>query len=473
MDRIKIGVVSTRRNVFSKEEAKKFKDMILEALHKFDIDVVDIEDINEEGLLFDEKDVAPVVSKLLHANVDGLFLPHCNFGSEALVSMVAAKIKKPVLLWGPRDDVPGADGIRTRDSQCGLFATGKVLRRFNVPYTYLTNSRIEDPSFQSGFANFTGVCAAVKAFYETRILQIDTRPKDFWTMIVNEGELLEKFGIEVVPQTLPDLQWKMEKVLKEDGSDLKATIQKMKRVDCSPVGNDEDIARIAALKCALKEMCTDLKCNAVAVQCWDAMQDMIHLMPCMSHGLLTEEGIPVACETDIHGAITARMLSAAAKGKSIFFADLTVRHPENDNAELLWHCGNFPMELAKDLSKATGGRHFILPSKCAGTGEWELKQGDITIARFDGDHGEYKLFMGEGHSTDGPMTRGTYVWFEVGDWDRWEHKLVTGPYVHHCAGVYDKVSAVLHEACKFIPGLSADPAQPTDSEIERIWLKGE
>ncbi|MEI6101309.1 MAG: fucose isomerase, partial [Eubacteriales bacterium] len=167
-----------------------------------------------------------------------------------------------------------------------------------------------------------------------------------------------------------------------------------------------------------------------------------------------------------------RILSAAAKGSTIFFADLTVRHPSNDNAELLWHCGNFPMELAKDIKNAKGGRHFVLPSKCAGTGEWELKQGNITIARFDGDHGEYKLFMGEGKSTDGPSTRGTYVWFEVGNWDQWEHKLVTGPYVHHCAGVYDNVAAVLHEACKYIPGLTADPAQPTECEIQETWLKG-
>lgn len=472
MEKIKIGVVSTRRNVFSKEEAGRFKNIILKELGKFDADFVDINDINEEGLLFDGKDVGPVVEKMSAHKVDGLFLPHCNFGSEGLVAQVAAQVKKPVLLWGPRDDAPQLNGIRTRDTQCGLFATGKILRRFNVPYTYLTNSDVGDKNFQTGMANFIGVCAAVKAFYETRILQVDTRPKDFMTMIVNEGELLEKFGIPVIPVTLPDVMWRMEKILKEKGEDLAATVKKMERVDCSPIGDEEDIEKIAALKCALKELCAEMGCNAVAVQCWDAMQDLLHLMPCMSHGLLTEEGIPATCETDIHGAITARMLAAAAGGSTIFFADLTVRHPENDNAELLWHCGNFPMELAKDLKKATGGRHFILPSKCAGTGEWQLKDGNITIARFDGDHGEYKLFMGEGHTADGPATRGTYVWFEVGDWAKWEHKLVTGPYVHHCAGVYANTSAVLYEACKYIPGLSPDPAQPTAAEIEETWIRG-
>ncbi len=91
-----------------------------------------------------------------------------------------------------------------------------------------------------------------------------------------------------------------------------------------------------------------------------------------------------------------------------------------------------------------------------GTGEWEIKGGDITICRFDGDHGEYRLFAGEGKGTEGPKTKGTYVWFEVSNWPEWERKLVEGPYIHHCAGVHGTVAAVLKEVCKYIPGLKAD-----------------
>ena len=37
-----------------------------------------------------------------------------------------------------------------------------------------------------------------------RIGQVAPRPKAFWTMMVNEGELLERFGLEVVPLTLSE-----------------------------------------------------------------------------------------------------------------------------------------------------------------------------------------------------------------------------------------------------------------------------
>ena len=94
------------------------------------------------------------------------------------------------------------------------------------------------------------------------------------------------------------------------------------------------------------------------------------------------------------------------------------------------------------------------------------------MARFDGLKGQYKLFIGEAKAVAGPDTKGTHVWMEVPDLDAWEYKLVTGPYIHHCVGVYDQVAAVLYEACRYIPGLEADPANPTEQELFETWLRG-
>ena len=471
MGRIKIGVAPTKRDIFSVKDAKHYKDIIYDKLKEFDCDILDVEDICEDGMLCNENDVDKIAVKF--AEVDGLFIPHCDFGSEGLVSRLGAKLKKPVLLWGPSDDLPLEDGTITRYTQCGIFATGKVLQRFNVPYTYLVNSKVNSEKFVNGFARFISVCAVVKAFYGTKILQVSTRPQPFWSVMANEGEILEKFGIEVSPITLYDLQVRMEKIIAEKNHpDYEAAMGRLGEMDCTEIGKEEDICKIAALKTALKQLTLEKNCNSVVVQCWDAMQDMMGVMPCMSHGLLMEDGIPAICETDIHGAISARMLSAAAQYQTIFFSDITMRHPDKQNVQLLWHCGNFSPELAKDISTAKGRRNMILPSQCPGVGNFCLKDGKLTLARFDGLKGEYKLFIGEAKTAEGPKTCGTYVWIEVPDLDVWEHKLVTGPYIHHCAGVYGHVAAVLHEACKYIPGLEPDPVQPTEQEIFNTWLRG-
>jgi len=214
------------------------------------------------------------------------------------------------------------------------------------------------------------------------------------------------------------------------------------------------------------------KFTAVAIQCWNALQDSLGIMPCIANALLTDEGLPVTCETDIHGAITAIMAHAAALFKTTpFFADLTVRHTQNENGELLFHCGNFPPSLIKGEAKSKFNRHFLFDSKAPGTHEGEIIGLDMSIVRFDGDNGEYSLFMGKAKGIQGKFSRGTYVWIEVNDWLLWEERLVTGPYVHHCVGIHDYIIPALYEACKYIDGLNPDLVDPTESEI-KAWLRG-
>ncbi len=75
----------------------------------------------------------------------------------------------------------------------------------------------------------------------------------------------------------------------------------------------EELENVAALKVAMKNLAAKYSCNAIAIQCWNALQGEIGIMPCAANSLLNEEGIPVVCETDIHGAITALMVEAAGR----------------------------------------------------------------------------------------------------------------------------------------------------------------
>ena len=469
---VKIGFAPTRDFAFNKEEAMKYKCMVLEKIRSFNAEIIDINDINSEGLLFEFADIDKVVSKFRDCGIDGLFVPHMTYGTEHVVARVADALRKPVLLWGPRDEPPQENGYRPRDSQCGLFATGKVLRRFNVPFSYIVNSRPEDIVFRRGFENFTAVCSVVRAFKKIRILQIANRPSDFWTMICNEGELLEKFGIQTYPVTLHQIVQGVERVRKEKGSEYSWSVEYLKsNMDCSAIP-EEAIEKIAALKTVIKEYCEREKCTAVCIQCWMSIIEMLGIMTCTANGMLTEEGIPTACESDLHGAVSSIILQEAAMGSTpVFFTDLTNRHYNNDNAELLWHCGNFPASLSREGVKRVMAHDVYLPPYCPGTGKWEIKGGDITICRFDGDHGEYSLLFGEGRGVDGPETTGAYVYFEVKDWPMWEEKIVTGPYAQHCAGIHGRFAPVLYEACKYIPGLKPDPVEPSEDEIKK-WMRG-
>lgn len=461
---IKIGFAPTRRSIFSAPDAVKYANLTRARLNELGISFVDIDDISADGLLHHEEDRIKMAAKFKVEGVDGLFVPHCNFGTEYEVARLASELGVPVLLWGPRDECPDENGIRLRDSQCGLFATGKVLRRFNVPFTYLPNCRLEDSEFERGLNNFLKVCSVVKTFKGIRILQIGPRPFDFWSTMCNEGELLEKFNIQLAPIPLSELCSEV-KFAKAEGIRA-AEVMKYCRENFNIAVKDSELESICALKVAMRTLADKYGCNAVAIQCWNALQNELGIMPCAANSLLNEEGLPVVCETDIHGAITALMVEAADLGEHrSFFADWTVRHPFNDNGELLQHCGPWPISVASE--KPTIG--YPLAFDHPGAVEALAKSGELTIARFDGDKGEYSLLLGNAKTIDGPYTKGTYMWIEVKDWPSLEAKIVEGPYIHHCVGIHADVVPVLYEACKYI-GIKADLFDADEASVKaRLW----
>ncbi|MFW5760822.1 MAG: L-fucose/L-arabinose isomerase family protein [Cyclobacteriaceae bacterium] len=470
MKKLKLGYMPTRRAFFSKEEALKYKSVILEEINKLmadKVEIFDLEWLNDEGLLYDDQDSDKVAKYFIQQEVDALFAPHCNFGTENAVAQVAKKVAKPFLLWGPRDDAPLPSGKRLRDTQCGLFATSKVLQRYKVPFTYIINSKVTDPVFQKGFTNFIRAANVVKSFKNMRIGQIASRPQSFYTLIVNENELLEKFGIEVIPINLSTIVRQVKEALKIKKEELVATVEDIEnRADFSNL-NDDATEKIAALKYVMQQNIERFNLDAVAFQCWEELQFQLGICSCFVHASITEEGTPFACEADIHGAISSLMLqSAGLFEESTFFADLTIRHPEDDNAELLWHCGVFPPSLSKSKEGTKIGDHFILPSHATGTCNWQIKDGDITVIRFDGANGKYSLFCGEAKTTEGPYTLGTYVYIKVNDWPKWEEKIIYGPYIHHTSCIYGKYAPVLYEACRYLNGVTFDPVEPNEEEIK-------
>lgn len=457
---IRIGYAPTRRNAsFGVDESIRYKNLMKDKLNTLGVSYTDIEWLNSEGLIYDTKDVDTVVKRFKHEDINAIFTPHCNFGAEDVVARLAKNLDVPLLLWGPRDEMPFDDVKLLRHSQCGLFATSKVLRRYGVPFTYIENCRTDAPAFEEGLRNFISAARVVKNFRSMRIGQINTRPGPFMSVMCNEGELLEKYGIETVPITLTEIEMAMKGLIRKNDRRLPEFGEIVKNIMCYEGISDETLTKMAALKYAIKDWAKDENLSAVAIQCWDALQYATGLVPFFVIGDLTGEGIPVVCETDICGAITSVIAqSAKASEDPLFFADLTVRHPENENAELLWHCGPFPYLLRKGDSKARLSGHYFQTACNQALGEFEIKHGEITICRFDGDHGNYSFLMANGRGVEGPKTRGTYLWAEFSNWPSLEKKIINGPYIHHVTGVYGNVVPAIAEALKYIPDIGLDIA---------------
>ncbi|MFW6044718.1 MAG: GYF domain-containing protein [Planctomycetota bacterium] len=466
-ENVTLGFLPTHRGVFDKEPALRNRKLIQNRLDELGLDYVDILEVTEDGLLDDPADAEAVARHFEDNGVDAVFIAHCSFGEETAVAEVCKRLDLPVLLWGIRDSAPSEDGTRHGDVQCGLFAMGKVLRRHNIRFTYLTNSEPDSSVFTTGVDVFMRAANIASTVRGARIGQVSTRPGPFASVMCNEGELRERFGIQLIPVALSTVTEEARHLL--DSDRLEDECEEVhEQIDVRI--EEEELQKIVALRLALQNWADREKLDAVALQCWRALEQDFGICPCFAHGQLADMGLPVACETDVHGAISALVARAATMGRDpIFFADLTVRHPDNENGELLWHCGPFPPSLAVEVETPRLTPHFGMG--VGGAGEWRIRGGDITLVRFDGDHGDYHLLMGHARGTDGPETVGNYLWAEFDNWPRWEERLVCGPYIHHVIGVHGQYAPAVLEACQYLD-LQPDAVEPDEASMREFLRSG-
>ncbi|MDE7158656.1 MAG: fucose isomerase, partial [Clostridiales bacterium] len=171
---LKIGILPIRRyiaeppkriGIFQSDYAVENKRELVPYIEKKFSDentkFVNIDFLNEEGLLYLDDDCDKVISYFKEQKIDALIILNCNFGNEFVAGTVARALHLPTLLFGPRD-THFENGIRYTDTQCGLFAISKQLKRGNVPFEYIENCNVRDEKFTKGIKEFFSICSMVK-----------------------------------------------------------------------------------------------------------------------------------------------------------------------------------------------------------------------------------------------------------------------------------------------------------------------
>lgn len=462
--KVKIGLIPMRRNTtdrpkgtfltwYSAEQrGERFVKYIEDNFTNENVSFVDSKGLGHKDLIFDDASAADIINRFKDSDVDAVFIINCNFGNEEAAADIAKALGKPVLLWAPLDDEYYVDGMRPTDSQCGLFGVSRQMQRYHIPFSHLPCCRVESEEFAKGFDSFVRVACMVKNFRGMRIGQIGARPQPFFSVICNEGELMEKFGIRIVALNFAMIQQRFE-VAKELYADEikeyeKYFLDNFKLDELTP----KYINSMATLAATYKHLYDEFNLDVISAECWTATPVMFDgLAPCAVYGLLNDMGYMVSCESDIHCAMTMALLKCATLGEGKpLFGEFTVRHPENKNAELLWHCGPFPIS-----QKADNG--IDSTARLVNQREWfRGKDGTYTVARIDQESGEYYVLPMLCKTTEGPQTHGTYIWGEFEDLQAVEDRLIDGPYIHHFVEIMGDYRKEIKEFCKYFPNLKFD-----------------
>ena len=201
---------------------------------------------------------------------------------------------------------------------------------------------------------------------------------------------------------------------------------------------------------AVKRCLADKKVGALALKCWPELFEK-DLLPCVCNSRLGDEGVPVACEGDVHGLVT-QLMQTSLTGEPTFFCDL-VDLDEKRNAVFMWHCGACPSQMSKGDGAASLGNQ---PSRRE---EWKLscpimefplRPGRVTISRFCELDGAYRLFMATGEALDiGQDMRGNCSWVRLDANARQTIEYIVENHVeHHFSLSYGDLADDLVEMCR-------------------------
>ena len=458
---VKIGLVPMRRNttnrpaktfltwVSAEERGHRFVDYIENNFSGEGISFVDSKGLGIADLIFDDKSAEDVINRFKAEDVDAVVIINCNFGNEEAAADIARELSKPVLLWAPLDDEYYVDGVRPTDSQCGLFGISRQMQRYHIPFSHLPSCSIESDEFKDGFERFIRVSCMVKNFHHMKIGQVGIRPAPFFSVIWNEGELMEKFGLRIMPFNMAIIQNKFNEVKENCKDEISYFEEFIKNNYILDDLTRHQVSKMATFVVMYKKLFEENNLDVISAECWTATPQMFDgLAPCAVYGILNDLGYIISCESDVHSAITMLLLSCASLGKKKpFLGEFTVRHPENINAELLWHCGPFPLSVKAPDSKA----------RLVNQREWfRAKDGEYTAARLDQESGNYMILPLKCHTVDGPLTHGTYIWGEFENLQAVEDRLLDGPYIHHFCEIEGDYTKELREFCKYVPELNVD-----------------
>ena len=314
---VKIGLVPMRRNTtdrpkgtfltwYSAEQrGERFVKYIEDNFTTDKVTFVDSKGLGHKDLIYDDASAAQIIERFKDSDVDAVFIINCNFGNEEAAADIAQALGKPVLLWAPLDDEYYVDGMRPTDSQCGIFGVSRQMQRFHIPFSHLPCCEVESDEFKEGFESFVRVACMVKNFKGMRIGQVGARPAPFFSVIWNEGELMEKFGIKIIPVNFAIIEQRMKAVMDEKPAEVLEIADYIRANYTLDELTPQYIERMAAMTVMYKRLFEEFKLDVISAECWTATPIMFDgLAPCTVCGILNDMGYLISCESDVHCAMT-------------------------------------------------------------------------------------------------------------------------------------------------------------------------
>lgn len=340
---------------------------------------------------------------------DGVILCLPNFGDENGAVAALKDCGVPILVQAYPDELDKMDFSSRRDAFCGKFSIMDVFYQYGIKYTAFQPHVIHplDPGFQKQLQDFAAICRTVTKAKRFTIGAIGARTTAFKTVRYDELTL-QKYGITVEAFDLSELFDKVGKM--NDSARIAAKMETLKNYTdfgCVTEGKLETLAKVSL---CLDDYIAEYSLDAIALRCWNEMQQVLGIAPCVLLGELNDRGIPAACELDVCNALTMHVLSLASTYAATCL-DWNNNYGADPDKCILFHCGPVPQSLMEGKGKVTDHKMF---AKSYGTGcgigsnEGRIAAMEFTYASAKTENGKVQVYLGKGRFTGEPIAEGFF-----------------------------------------------------------------
>ena len=356
----------------------------------------------------------------------------------------------PILMQAYPDEIGKMDFKHRRDAFCGKFSVTDVFYQYGVKFTAMKPHVVHPLSdaFRKNLDDFAAVCRVVKGMRRFNLGCIGARTTAFKTVRFDEVAL-QRYGINVESFDLSELIFKVQ----NKADDAAAVLAKKERLcaytDFSLVPEDKK-NMLAKISVVIDEYIAEYHLDAVTLRCWNEMETILRVCPCVLISELNDRGITCSCEIDLTSAITMRALSLASEGPAACL-DWNNNYGEEENKVILFHCGPVAQSLMAGKGTVTSHKMFDKgdPGSGWGTNEGRIGAFDMTFSNGFTENGKFKVYFSEAKMTDAPIEKPFFGCGGVAEIPDLENKLLRlarGGFKHHTTIARGHYKEVLTEA---------------------------
>jgi len=482
---VKLGIVAVSRDCFPVELSKKRQEKVVKKCSEAKISLIQI-----DSLVENENDAVKALKEIKEKNINALVVYLGNFGPEGPSTLLAESFDGPCMFAAAAEE-PDNNLIQDRgDAFCGLLSASYNMGLRSI-YPYIPEKPVgTDEQVVNMIRDFIPIARTVLGIRNLKIFSFGPRPQDFYACNAPIKPLYD-LGVEIMENSELDLYDIYKKA--EGSPEIKEITKEMTEELGQGNQYPDLLEKLAQYEAALRKFYKDnlgaSQYGAFANKCWPAFESYFGFVPCYVNSRLASDGIPVACEVDIYGALSEFMAACATKYPSTLLDinnnvpeklfNRSIKKTENyklDDLFMGFHCGNtascylkepkmkYQLIMNRLLEKGNE------PDITRGTLEGQIRPGEVTIFRLQSTaDNQLKCYIAEGEVLDvDPHSFGCIGVFGIKEMARfYRHVLIEKRFPHHTVVAFKHTGSILFEAAKLLGIEDIGFNQPKNRLYER------